>query len=133
MQTLPRGALCRGDEHRPANCVQVFQERWPAYLRGVRADPPRRAYWRYICAATVAAGLLRELLPYFRTDKYRTRATLAIEFQGQKSNGRVSREATYIARQSEYYDRMRVLNIRGCTLADTQPIKPPCAPITGAL
>jgi hypothetical protein len=97
-----------------AEVVAFFDERWPGYLRQVAFEGGhRRDYWRWRCAALVAARFLTDVLPYLRTDRVREKALLGLEFQDQKTAARSNRTPEYAARQRSYYERMAVLNQRG--------------------
>lgn len=105
------GALLVDMVNTDLELVAPFQEHWPGYLREVPANGNRRAYWRYRCAATVAARLLTDLMPYFRSERMRERALLALRFQAQKRAG--VRTDDYREQQQAFYEQMKALNVRG--------------------
>lgn len=117
-----RGALlCDMVNTAPEVCA-FFAERWGGYLKRVEVPPPRKAFWRWRIAAREAARFLRAIQPYLRTDKYRRRAQLALDFQEQKRlGGRSNRTATYLAAQDAFYEEMRDLNVRGVPLDGSRP------------
>ena len=91
----------------------MFQEAWPGYLRFCTPKGNRKPYWRWRIASTVAVGFLFSIKDYVRGSKTQ-QVRLAIEFQAQKTREqRVSRTDGYRARQWDYYERMKQLNVRG--------------------
>jgi hypothetical protein len=118
-----RGALLCDMVNTAPEITAFFADRWGGYHRPIPAAPPRNAYWRWRVAALEAARFLRDVQPYLRTEKYRTRVDLALAFQDQKrrSSG-LNRGALYLATQDQYYEQMRDLNVRG--VRDDQPAAP---------
>jgi hypothetical protein len=99
-----------------------FHERWGGYHRGVRVPAPRRSYWRWRIAARQVLPFLEGIRPHLRTAHYKEKADLALEYQGQKTSRRsINRTPEYAAAQVRYYERMRDLNVRGCT-EDQDPL-----------
>jgi hypothetical protein len=94
--------------------TQVFADAWGGYHREVPSAGERQAFWRWRIAALQAAAFLREIEPFIRTDKYRERIRLGLEFQAQKSSlHAVCRAPEYRLMQRNYYERMAMLNLRG--------------------
>jgi hypothetical protein len=115
------GALLCDLPNTDEQVVAFYQQRWPGYMRQVLTpeDGSRRDFWRWRCAARVAAGFLSDVLPYLRTDRVREKALLGLEFQAGKSTTHaICRAPEYAARQRDYYDRMTALNLRGRPHAD---------------
>ncbi len=69
--------------------------------QGAAAAPRLRAShaWVWTTAARKADAFLRDVLPFFRTAKYISRAELALEFQAQKRPGRRAGHSDYLAQQ----------------------------------
>jgi hypothetical protein len=77
----------------------------------------------------MAARFLEDVLPYMRTDRYRKRAELGLEFQRQKSKlSTVNRTDAYRERQWDFYDAMTKLNLRGLCVPPR-----PAGPWTGSV
>ena len=94
--------------------MEPFQRRFPGYFREVRADAPRRNFWRWRVASGTAAAFLRAIEPHLRSAIYRERAFTALAFQEQKT------PRVYVVDRNEYelaqiwfYLQMRELNRRG--------------------
>lgn len=92
----------------------AFHDAWGGYHRLAEVAPPRRNYWRWRLAATQAVPFLIAIRPYLRTECYRERVALGLEYQAQKAIGGANRVPGYAERQHDYYLRMRELNRRGC-------------------
>jgi hypothetical protein len=111
-----RGHLVVDMVNTDIECVAIFQDNWPGYMRPVKAKGNRKDYYRYRAAALVAASFLVDVLPHLRTSRVRRKALLGLEFQAQKSKmSSINRTPEYIALQLAYYDQMTVLNLRGLT------------------
>lgn len=101
--------------------VRFFLERWGGSIQGRAAQGRRRRFWRWTCSSRMAARFFRDILPYVVSPRIRAKIELALEFQLQKSRpGRQPEgdRAEYFGRQLEYFERMKVLNLRGPEGAD---------------
>lgn len=114
--------LCDMSNTIPEVCA-FFAEHWGGTLKHIDAPAPRRAFWRWRVAARAAARFLRDIRPYVRTERYRRRVDLGLEYQEQKRSGH-NRTVAYLAAQERYYEEMRALNVRG-RVDDSEPVLPP--------
>lgn len=109
-----RGALLVDIANTDEQLVRFFLVRWGGVITQYAAIEQRRGYWRWRCASTMAARFLTDIAPYIQSDDKRARIALGLEYQSQKSKlQRVNRSNDYRIRQTLYYDRMRILNLRG--------------------
>lgn len=69
--------------------------------------------WRWTCASRQAAAALVAIRPYCRVARVVAKIDLGLEFQQQKVMTRANRTTEYAAVQLGYFDRMKVLNVRG--------------------
>ena len=111
------GALIVSVTNTDLSTIEFLHDRWGGSVHAAASIPPRRAYWRWTCASWLGAIFLEQILPYMRTNKYRVRALLGIEYQAQKRPPGRGAMPVYLAGQVAYYDRMAVLNIRGVPVA----------------
>lgn len=110
------GALVVDVTNTDETVVLQFHSIWGGSIRSYPAQENRKPYWRWRAAAWNAHAFLIAMWPCLRTEKYRRRAVLGIEFQEQKqtnfSRGHRA-SAEYVADQLWFYERMKTLNQRG--------------------
>lgn len=75
--------------------------------------PRRRQAYRWTVASRRAYDVLDVTRPYMRVARIITKVELALDYQAQKTRTRSLHTPEYLARQAEFYDRMKVLNVRG--------------------
>lgn len=107
-----------------ANTDRELLDSLPLYWGGVLKPCPapknvrHRQAWRWVLVSRQAAVFLRAIHPYLQTTRTKRRVELGLEFQAQKAapgtqNYRSPDREVYRARQFEYFERMRRLNVRG--------------------
>jgi hypothetical protein len=95
-------------------CVEAFYDALGiGYVSFIGRIPPWRPVWGWSAGGKAALAALQAMLPYFRSDRVRTKAELAIEFQLARRVGTPARDPLYKAIQAEQHERMRILNLRG--------------------
>jgi hypothetical protein len=108
-----RCAVAMTDEE----AVRFFHERWNGSVHYRDYKASQKPAWAWEVNARLAASFLTDLLPFFRTQRVRRKAELALEFQAQKLRGGAVRWQAdlggYNARQHEYADLFAVLNMKG--------------------
>ncbi len=109
------GALIVTVPNTQQDIVDPFHTRWGGSLYAVDSDNRNHnRIFRWNLRASRALTFLREIHPYLRSEKYRTKVDLGIEYQEQKTaEQRVLRTPEYAARQLRYFVRMAELNKRG--------------------
>src|SRR5215475_14007114 len=93
-----------------------YQERWPGCLaKKTGIGPNRKEAWVWTCASRKAEAFVKDIFPFLRTERVKTKALLGLEFQAQKQMftrwNRAPEE--YLNRQWEYFEEMKRLNKRG--------------------
>lgn len=89
---------------------------WPVGLKHKKAGENKNAAWAWVLYSKRAAAFLVAVRPFLRTDRVKAKTGLALEFQDSKRHGGFKNAlflAAYKEKQLEFYDRMRVLNLRG--------------------
>lgn len=109
------GALLVTVTSTDTDMIVPFVRWWPAcMLRQPKVKAHHRHAYVWVAAARTAAAFLRAVRPFIRTARIREKIELALEFQEQKSSSHaVNRTPEYLARQIDYYERMRALNVKG--------------------
>lgn len=92
-------------------------------VKGRQQHVTRREAWVWTLQSQMAAGFLRDVGPYFASDRQIARARLAMAFQRYKPRPGGKRTVEEAARQRAAYLAMRELNVRG-----VRGIEPPGRP-----
>jgi hypothetical protein len=113
------GTLTASIVNTDESIVRAFADVWGGSVHHVAQRPPRNEFWRWTIAARKAQAFLLATWPCLKTDKYKERAVVGLDFQAQKlsSNGArwlpADKKREYLARQWAIYEDMRSLNLRG--------------------
>ena len=94
--------------------VEPFFNRWQGFFRYVEPIGRRKGFYRWRIASREARDFLIVITPFFRTERMKAKAVLALKFQNQKTSAwKTNRSAEYIELQSQFYEEMKRLNMRG--------------------
>lgn len=110
------GALLVEVTNTDISVVEPFRAMWGGTIKvsTPRDAPRRRVAYRWRAASREAEAFLLAMWPCLRTDKYRARAVVGLDFQRQKSTSTlINRSPEYAATQLWYYGWMADLNRRG--------------------
>lgn len=95
------------------SCIDELRRLFGGSITMQRKKPPHRDAYRWYVSAQIAGAAIRELIPFLRSERWRGRAALAVEFQAQKRRGAARHIEGYSDLQRDYYERMKKLNVRG--------------------
>jgi len=100
--------------------LEWMQERWGGRIYTQKEHENHKPCWRLILTQRATNAFLKEIQPYLKVKRIKDKVALALEFQAQK--GPQGRRATgdYNDRQRAYYDRMKLLNMRGVVGMDAR-------------
>lgn len=104
--------------------LRPFHEMWGGSLRRGTNIGNRRPHYRWRAAALEARDFLWGLWPCLRTDKYKARCVLGLDFQEQKLGHGYRATDAYRAAQWWYYEEMAKLNRRGAPAGSQMRLVP---------